>query len=171
MRRPHLFNEDFYENRPRNFSFLVRPTLEEYNNFVLTLDKMMSDNINKDFFMKEVSGESEETRNDGKIIIRPKGTIAMLDEWLNLKFHPSDPKPMEDLNDAFKKVRKLRQKPAHAINPNVFDQKFFHLQRELIIAAYVAVRTLRLLFANHPLVSAAKIDIPDALYNGKIWKR
>lgn len=169
MGRPHLFNEDFYENCPRNFSFLVRPTLEEYNSFVLTLDKMMSDNIDKEFFMGEVSDESEEKRNDGKIIIRSKGTIKMLDEWLNISVKPSDRKPMDDLISVFKKVRKLRQKPAHVIRRNVFDQKFFHLQRELIVAAYGAVRTLRLIFKNHPLVRAAKIDIPDALYEGKIW--
>ena len=169
MGRPHIFNEDFYENRPRTFSFLVRPTLEEYNSFVLTLDKMMSDNINKEFFMNEVSDESEEIRNDGKIIIKSKGTITMLDEWLNLRFRPSDRKTMQNLINVFKKVRKLRQKPAHVIRLNVFDQKFFHLQRELIVTAYDAVRTLRLIFANHPLVCAAKIDILDYLYEGKIW--
>ena len=168
MGKPRLFKEDFYENRPRNFYFLVRPTLEEYNSFIHTLDKMMSDNIDKKFFIGEVSDTSEETRTDGKIIVTHKGTITMLDEWLNISAL-SDSRLVEDLISMFRKVRTLRQKPAHVIRPNVFDQKFFHLQRELIVAAYKAVRTLRLIFTNHPLVRAAKIDIPDALYEGKIW--
>jgi hypothetical protein len=50
MGRPNLFRQDFGqygENEPRRFTFLVRPTLEEFNEFVLLLDKMLSDNLNK----------------------------------------------------------------------------------------------------------------------------
>lgn len=169
MKRPHLFLDTFEENRPRNFSFLVRPTQEEFNGFVLTLDKMMSDNINKGFFMNQVADEIEQERDDGKIIVRKKGTIAMLEDWLAISVRPNDPKEMEEMITAFKKVRKLRQKPAHAIKPDVFDQKFFHQQRELVIAAYTAVRTIRLLFSNHPAVKCAKMKISDAQYQGKIW--
>jgi len=168
MTRPSLFREDFQEERPRNFAFLVRPTLEEYNSFVKTLDKMMSDNINKRFFKEEVSDKVETPRKDGKVEISNKGTIKMLEEWLNKKFKPSDRKPMEDLIAAFKEVRKKREKPAHAIEPNVFDQEYFHMQRQLIITAYCALRAIRLIFANHPNVRKASIDIPNSL-DGKIW--
>lgn len=169
MGRPCLFRDDFDRNRPRNFSFLVRPTQEEFNDFVLTLDKMMSDNINKKFFMNDISDETEEERSDGKIVVRSKGTISMLNEWLNLRFRPKDPAPINDMIAAFKKVRRLRQKPAHAVQADIFDQKFFHQQRDLIISAYSAVRTLRLIFANHPGVKSADIEIPDLLHEGKIW--
>lgn len=67
--RPSLFRDDFRDNKPRNFGFLVRPTLAEYNAFTLTLDKMMSDNINKKFFMGEVPDETEQERDDGKIVV------------------------------------------------------------------------------------------------------
>jgi hypothetical protein len=169
MERPALFRDTFEDNRPRNFSFLVRPTREEFNDFVLTLDKMMSDNINKKFFQDEVPDESEGEREDGKIVVRKRGTVAMLEEWIGSHFRPADPKLMGDMVAALKQVRKLRQDPAHVLRADVFDQKFFHQQRGLVVAAYSAVRTLRLIFGSHPAVKGANIEIPDVLYEGKIW--
>lgn len=170
MGRPHLFRNEFQDNRPRNFSFLVRPTLNEYNDFALTLDKMMSDNINKKFFLGEVGDEVEEERDDGKILVRQRGTIAMLEEWITTYFRPTDPKPMTKLIDAFKAVRKKRQQPAHSLKPDSFDQKYIHEQRQLIMDAYGAIRTIRLVLANHPKVRVADdLGIPDVLYQGLIW--
>ena len=169
MDRPPLFHNDFRDNRPRGFSFLVRSTLQEYNAFVLMLDRMMSDNISKKFFKSEVADETEQERADGKVVVKPRGTIAMLQEWLSVKFQSPDPKPMTEMIAAFKEVRRQRQGPAHSLKRDVFDQDYFHRQRELIQKAYRAVRTVRLIFANHPAVRAAGIDVADVLYQGKIW--
>lgn len=169
MERPLLFRDTFEANRPRNFSFLVRPTQEEFNDFVLTLDKMISDNINKKFFQAEVSDETEEPREDGKIVVRQKGTITILEEWLTLRYRTCAPEPIQDMIATFKKVRKLRQQPAHALRQDVFDQKFFHQQREIIVATYTAINTLRLVLACHPKVKAASIEVPEVLLKGKIW--
>ena len=169
MGRPALFRDTFETNRPRNFSFLVRPTQEEFNDFVLTLDKMMSDNISKKFFKDEVADETDQERDDGKIVVRQKGTIVILGDWLEVSVQLNDPKPLEDMIAAFKQVRKLRQKPAHAVRADVFDQNFFHQQRGLVVSAYTAIRTLRLIFANSPAVKGANIEIPDVLHEGKIW--
>ena len=49
MGRPKFFNQSYEENKPREFSFLIRPTLKEFNGFVHLLDKMISENINRDF--------------------------------------------------------------------------------------------------------------------------
>ena len=59
--------------------------------------------------------------------------------------------------------------PAHLVNEDQFDQKYFKEQREIIIDAYSAVRTIRLMFANHPRVKIEEIEIPDWLQEGKIW--
>ena len=78
------------------------------------------------------------------------------DTWLSLnhhsKFNNRDP-----------------EKVLHAINENIFDQHYFKEQRDLIIKAYIAVRTIRLMFANHPLVKSSGIEIPKWLYEGLIW--
>jgi hypothetical protein len=170
MGKQALFRNDFDgEDRPRSFSFLVRPTHKEYYDFVSLLDKMMSDNINKKFFGDDVLYEDEVTRPDGKIQINPKGTIQLLEEWIHQYIHTQDCKPMDSIFLAFRKIRKERQRPAHAIDDNKFDQIYFADQRQILKEAYRAIRTIRLIFANHPAVKAAKIEIPEDLFKGEIW--
>jgi len=170
MERPPLFRNDYGgEDKPKKFHFLIRPTLEEFNNFVLLFDKMLSDNINKDFFMNEICYEEEQIRKDGKIIVTQKGTLQLLDEWIRKFFRPADWLRWNEAITSLKEIRKLRQKPAHVIEEDIFDQKYFKDQRDLILNAYSAIRTIRLIFANHPKVRKASIDIPDCLKEGKIW--
>ena len=165
MNRPPLFNSAFSGNaRPKNFSFLIRPTLKEYNDFILVFDKILSDNINKKIFLNEVEYELIDPLGQ-KI---QKGTISLLEEWFNKYFRTSDRKPLDDAFKTIKEIRKLRQKPAHIIQIDIFDQKYFHEQRQLIIRGYEAVRIIRQCLYNHPLVRE-KVDIPDWLWEGKIW--
>lgn len=151
---------------PSKFGFLVRPTLQEFHDFVHLLDKLLSDNINKDFFGKDVVTEREVPRKDGKIAVEQKGTLQLLEEWCKLKIRAADMKPLEDAFKALRKVRKLRQQPAHSLENNRFDQQFFKDQRQLVIEAYTAIRTLRLMFANHP--AARNVEVMDLLYRGAI---
>ena len=172
MGRPHLFNEDYGEDgerRPKKFSFLIRPTLQEFNDFILLFDKMLSDNINKKFFQNEVTYEIEKERDDGKIQIISKGKLQILDNWIRKFIWINDMHLWEEAFTALRKVRKLRQKPAHVFNEDKFDQKYFKEQREIIIEGYTAIRMIRLLFSNHPKVKASNINVPDWLYEGKIW--
>lgn len=168
MGRPAFFKETFPE-RPNEFGFLLRPTLAEFNAFVLLLDKMLSDNINKKFFLDEVPLEEDQPRPDGKIVVRQKGTLALLEEWLRKYFRPSDPAPFDDMFRSFRAVRKLRQKPAHAVNENDFDISYFKEQRQLVIEAYDSLRTLRLVLANHPKVRRNPPKIQEHLAKGEIW--
>lgn len=169
MKRPALFKEAFKDKKPRGFSFLVRPTLNEFNSFIHTLDKMMSDNINKDFFRGDLVLEYEEVRSDGKVIVTQKSTIALLDEWISKHFVTDDRKSIEEMISAFRKVRKIRQKPAHTVHEDKFDQRYFHEQREVFKEAYSAIRTIRLILSNHPAVTSADIEINQHLSQGKIW--
>lgn len=166
--KPKFFRKEYSrENKPKAFSFLIRPTLKEYNDFVHLLDKLISENINKAFFKGDIPLEFEEDFGGGKVKLTPKATVTLLREWLGRVRFP-DPKPKDEMINTFRKVRKLRQSPAHAVNEDVFDQKYFKQQRRLIIEAYGAVRTLRLIFANHPKVRGYE-GVPDWLYKGEIW--
>ncbi|GJL60315.1 MAG: ATPase AAA [Nitrospirales bacterium] len=170
MNMPNLFKETFFEEqRPREFGFLLRPTLKEFNIFVELLDKMMSQNIKKDFFRGEIDLETEQERKDGKTIVSQKGTIQLLEEWIRKLFKPEDPKPLLALFSTFKDIRRLRQNPAHSVTENEFDQKYFKEQRHLIKKAFVAVRTIRLIFANHPMVRCDPPEINEFLFKGEIW--
>jgi len=169
MGRAPLFRDTYASGRPREFGFLVRPTLREYNAFVHLLDKMVSDNIDKAFFGKDLAPEVEETRKDGKIIVREKGSLQMLREWVEKFFKPIDPGPVACMFDTLKSIRKQRQPPAHAVKEDEFDQEYFRRQRKLIIDAYRAIRLLRLILANHPAVKADPPKIDELLVKGEIW--
>jgi hypothetical protein len=151
MGRPHLFLHDYWQvERPKNFCFLIRPTAKEFADFCRTLDKLMSDNINRKFFEGEVSATRENLRKDGKIEVVAKGTITMLNEWLLANWNPKDRVATEAIFSSFKTVRRLRNPDAHAFLDDAFRQKFLHEQRELLVKAYQAVRMLRLIFETHP---------------------
>lgn len=167
--KPALFRNSYDEDTPKDFGFLLRPTQSEFNNFMLLLDKMMSDNINKKFFENDVELESEKAREDGKIVVTPKGTIQILEDWINKYFRPADPTTIENMMKTFRNVRQLRQKPAHKVDADAFDQELFKEQRSIVINAYDAVRTLRLILANHPKVNENPPKISERLYKGEIW--
>jgi hypothetical protein len=167
--KPQLFINCYSSERPKEFGFLLRPTQSEFNDFILLLDKMMSDNINKKFFKNDVELEIEKERDDGKIVVSPKGTIQVLESWLNKYVKTTDREPIEEMIATFKKIRKLRQEPAHKINSNRFDQDIFKRQREIVVSAYESIRTLRLILANHPRVKANPPKIHDQLFQGRIW--
>ena len=67
-------------DKPAEFGFLLRSTQRELTEFVLLLDKMMSDNLNVDFFPARIARTTESTRKDGKVVVQQRGTIAMLEE-------------------------------------------------------------------------------------------
>lgn len=159
MGRPPFWRAEFRgDDRPRNFGFLLRPTLNEFNAFVHTLDRMCSDNINVDFFRNGVELEEEIERADGRVEVRRKGSIRLLDEWLDRVRFP-DPEPRRLMIAAFRRIRNLRNSPAHTLRPDEFDQTYIQQQRELMIEAYGAVRTLRLILANHP--AARDYEVPE----------
>ena len=171
MGKPNLFMKTYdNHNKPREFCFLVRPTLKEYNNFIHTLDKLISDNINRNFFKNDIPYEKEEKRKDGKIIVRTKNTLKLLEEWMAKYFKPTnkeDNNAIRDMLETFKNIRNLRQKPAHLLQKDVFDNKYIHEQRVLFNKAYKGVRLIRLILENHPLVH--NVDINDLVRDGKIW--
>lgn len=168
MEKPGLFRTapDEWE-KPRGFGFLLRPTLKEFQDFVSLLDKLLSDNLNKRFFEGDLETSEDVERADGKVEVRQKGTIRLLEEWLTERVRLSDPRPATELIESFREVRKLRQRPAHALDDDHFDQAIFKQQRELMIRACVAVRTIRQILANHPKVQGYKVS--DDLFRGAIW--
>ncbi|MNM89296.1 hypothetical protein D3C81_1015260 [compost metagenome] len=169
MKRPPLFLNSFSEDRPKEFGFLLRPTVAEFNDFILLLDKMMSDNIDKKFFGNDVEIETDEVRADGKIVVKSKGTVQILEAWFAKLFRAADEGPIKAMIASFKRVRKLRQAPAHKVSIDAFDQGIFRKQRDIVIEAYDAVRTIRQALANHPAVKKNPPEINEQLFNGEIW--
>lgn len=84
MGRPPLFRNDFTDDRPRGFGLILRPTRRNYGDFIHLLDKMISENINRKFFVGTgLTLFSKTPKQDGTVESRPKGSLALLEEWLN----------------------------------------------------------------------------------------
>lgn len=153
-------------DKPTGFNFLIRPTKREYEAFVHLLDKMVSDNLNKKFFEGQVDVTIRETSDDGVVIERQKATITLLDEWLTKKVKFSDPTSKNLMISVFRRIRRERGPLAHEVQDDRWDDAYFPKQRDLMIEAYGAIRTLRLIFANHPYSKTVKV--PDWLFKSEI---
>jgi hypothetical protein len=164
---PPLFKQVF--QRPKELAFLLRPTRRELNDFILLLDKMLSDNINAKFFPSRIPRTTDTTRTDGKVVVQQRGTIALLEEWLNTAVRVPDPGPKNELLSKLREIRKLRQKPAHAIDDDTYDPALFKEQRRLFLNAYDVVRTMRLLLSNHPKAKPALSEMNEQVRVGEIW--
>lgn len=162
-----VFRKSFEEDkRPKEFTFFFTPTLKNYNEFVLLLDKMISDNINKEFFKDEVELYDTQEIEEGVVERRQKGTLRLFEEWLSSKYNTEEQNAIKEVFRPFRKVRKERQNPAHRINENEYDKKYVEKQKELMRKAYSSMRTLRNIFQQHR--KARNIEIPNWLDNGEI---
>jgi len=164
--KPPLFRETWEEDRPRGFGWIVRATTREFNAFVHLMDKMLSENLNREFFRADIELETQKTRGDGKVEVQQKGTIRLMSEWLEKRFVAQDQQPLREMLETLHDIRNLRQKPAHTVESDIFDRGIFERQRKLMMRAYSAVRTIREVFQNHP--RAAGHQVAEHLAEGRI---
>jgi len=162
---PKLFNKTFgvhYSEMPEGFRNILLPTLKNYYDFVLVLEKITVQNISYKTFQKDAPhiGSIERKDESGK----DKGSLVMLEEWLCKNMRTEENltdliiKPLRDL-------RSIRQKPAHELMSNEYDVTLHQKQFNLMNYTYTAIRALRLFFANHPL--AKDVKVPEHLISGK----
>lgn len=162
-----IFKRDFDgENRPKDFTFFFTPTLRNYYEFVGLLDKMISENIDKDFFKGKVELFDFEEIKNGYVERKQKGTIRLFEEWLTYIYKVDNSELLKDIFMPFKKVRAERQKPAHKISENEYDINYVELQKVLIRDCYNSMRILREIFKQHR--KAHEFEIPEWLENGAI---
>ncbi|WP_372753755.1 hypothetical protein [Mariniflexile sp.] len=162
-----LFRKNFNEyNRPKEFTFFFSPTLKNYNDFVLLLDKMISDNINKEFFEGKVELYDYVEIGNGIKERRSKGTLRLLEEWLGGIFKAEQDQELKKIFSVLKNIRRQRQNPAHKISENEYDNKYIEQQKQLINSAHHSIKGLRYIFKQHP--RAENFEIPDWLDNGNI---
>lgn len=161
-----LFIETFEQHKkPKEFTFFFIPTVKNYDDFIHLLDKMISENINRDFFKGKIDLFTLREEN-GIFIKETKGTLRLLEEWLSSIFNISGPGSISDILKSFKKIRKERQSPAHKVIENIYDKNLIAKQKNTISEAYGSMRQLRNVFHQHP--KAKSYELPEWLENGKI---
>jgi hypothetical protein len=152
---------------PANLTPFLRPTLRNFNAFVLAMDKLLSENVNRKFFEGQLSLEYDTPRPDGKIVVTQKGTLRLLEEWLRRKIRwDNEEQALKVIVGPLKHVRALRQGPAHKIEEDQFSKKFNEQQHAIVRDVYEALSQLRYTLSRHP--RAPRIEIPDWIEQEKI---
>lgn len=162
---PKLFNTTFgihYSEMPEGFRNILLPTLKNYYDFVLVLEKITVHNISYKTFQMDTEFIRSIDRKDE--LGKDKGSLAMLEEWLSKNVQTK-----EDLTELIikplKNIRTIRQKPAHELVSNKYDVTLYKAQFDLMYETYTSIRAIRLLFSNHPLAKGVKI--PEHLDSGE----
>jgi len=168
IRKPSLFKQTFEDQqRPLNFSPMLRATRRDFQEFVHLLDKMLSDNINREFFRGDIPLEDEVERKDGRIEVQQLGTIALLERWFRKRYRTSD---REDVSkvivESLRAVRKARQPAAHAVQENVYDPALPTLQDEILGKAKNGLTLIRWALTSH--AHAKGYEAPEWLDGDKI---
>jgi hypothetical protein len=149
--KPPLFRDDFSTGRPAGFHPMLRPTEWNFQEFVHLFDKMLSENLNREFFRSDIPLEEEHQRGDGKVQVVPLGTLTLLRKWLAAKYRAADGDDVsEEIGEPLKRIRELRQKPAHAIDEDKFEISLPGRQDSLAIDVLQALKRLRLILMSHP---------------------
>src|SRR5260370_5103698 len=135
--KPPLFRSTFEETkRPLEFSPMLRPTLRNLQEFALTLDKMLSDNLNRDFFRGDIPLEDKVTAADGSVEVRQLGTITLLERWLNARYRSRDEEEIgNEVVEPLRKVREARQPTAHSLSQDAYDLSLPYTHDALLAAA------------------------------------
>lgn len=162
---PKLFNKTFgthYSEMPEGFRNIFLPTLKNYYDFVLVLEKIIVHNISYKTFQKNAPHIRSIKRKDESD--KDKGSLLMFKEWLSKNI-----RTQENLADLIikplKNIRYIRQKPAHELTSNEYDVTLYQKQFNLMNDTYTAIRAIRLFFASHPL--AKDVKVPEHLVCGK----
>lgn len=164
MELPILFLHTYgigYGEMPEGYRCILLPTLNNFYDFVLVMEKLVVNNISIKTFQTDSQYISKVDRKDKKG--KDKGSIVMLQEWLekNVKANFDIDKV---IIEPIKYIRRIRQVPAHVLTNNEYDLNVYEKQKELMINTYSAIRAIRILFMGHPL--AKDVEIPKYLLEG-----
>lgn len=162
-----LFKRTFEGDRPKGFSPMLRPTKRNFDEFGSIMDKMLSENISKDFFKGDIPLEDKIPTGEGSVERRPLGTLTLLQRWLQKHHRTADGADVSDEVVApFRKIRELRQAPAHSLREDEYDLSLPKKQDELLGSATMSLTKLRLALMSHPKAKGYKP--PDWLASNNI---
>lgn len=120
------------------------------------LDKLLSENINIDFFPESLRVPDERGQ--------AKGSIRLLEEWIRANWMPRGEDPIPRLIESLRRVRRERQRPAHRIEVDRYDIVFYEEQRRLVADSWPAVECvapdLRNAAGSERVVLRRGLDLP-----------
>lgn len=137
------FGEALFKHvdRPRDFGWILRPSQREWDEFIVQLDKLLSDNIRHDAL--DAAGAPKKDKNDQNL-----GTLSRLAVQLESRgFSVGDAR---EVMRPLREIRQARQKPAHALRTNITDRTFVHRQVALLEELGATLSAMVRWLSTHP---------------------
>lgn len=162
-----LFRQELSREIPIDISAFSVPSSENFSRMVLAWDKLLSDNLRSDFFPSDIARSNKTLNKKGDVHIQPKGTINILSEWMTRQCeNEEDKRLVEDVVTMLKKIRDLRQRPAHSFSKNQFSEDFYKKRRALLCQIFEGLRALRVFFSALP--NSVSVAVPEWLNSNEI---
>lgn len=165
MNIPPLYNHTYgthFSEMPEGYRNILLPTKKNYYDFVLVIEKMLVHNISFKTFVADGINVSSIGRLDANG--NNKGSIQMLEEWLCANTTAKAEDIQRVIISPLKRIRKIRQLPAHELASNEYNKKYYTDQFSLVDDAYCSLASIRNLLHSNPAVKCVKI--PDYLIDG-----
>jgi hypothetical protein len=144
---------------------MLRPTRKNLYDFVHLLDKPLSENLNRNFFRDKVPLETSVRRANGTVQMQQKGTLQWLEDLLSSRYCTADGEDIaREVVAPLRKIRKLRQTPAHRLEVDEYDPTYPRQQDELLGEAVRTLTKLRWIISCHS--SARQQYSPPAWLDG-----
>ena len=149
--KPSLFRKTWEQGRPQGFQPMLRPTTRSLEDFVHVLDKMISENIDREFFKGDLPLEDSRERSDGQSVVTTPGTLTLLERWLSKLYRTADGQDIAaEVLAPLNVIRKRRQAPAHRLTENTYDEELPGQQDALVGDLVRGLTTLRQILSSHP---------------------
>lgn len=162
-----LLRQEITDDLPFDLSAFLVPSSENFAIFIHSWDKLLSENLNKDFFRGKIELTFEEKRADGRLSVYDKGTVSLLREWLEATITGKDRQSILDaIIGPLQRIRKLRQKPAHGFQKNEFSEEFHATRRQTLTDILNALACLRTVLSRYP--EGRKVHVPEWLNSSEI---
>lgn len=139
-----IWNEQLFATceRPRDWGWILRPSTGAWHEFILTTDKLLSDNIRHDAL--NAAGAPRRDKSD-----QPLGSLARLERLL-VKAARVNPADAVAVLGPMRSVRKERQQPAHRLGAPTTDSEAAARQRDLLADLGGSLEAIRELLMRHP---------------------
>lgn len=148
------FNQDLFTvvEKPDEMGWILRASQKEWDEQIVLLDKLLSDNIRHDAL-----NAANVPRKDADD--KDMGTIQRLEKLMLMT--KLDPAIIQETLKPLRAVRSARQIPAHAIRTNLSDKTFVHKQVALMGEINHSLIGLRTWLNSHPNANDWKPEFDD----------
>lgn len=138
---------------PDDFGWILRADQREWDHFIHSFDKLLSDNIDS----KALDRARVPKKNAAG---QPLGTLVRLEMFMTINRVEAD--RAKWALAPLREVRTARQKPAHALRSNLTDHTFVHRQKRLMHDVDEVLINIRQWLASHPKNRGWEEPWPDA---------